>query len=145
MKKKIDPNCTGFTLIELMVVIMIMGVMAMIAMPNLMAYPPKMRLRGAAQVLASDLMAARMEAVKLNRRVYLEYSNSQGYKVAYLDKTLKTKTLTDKFEDVQIASDFGKIWFNSRGISTGTTSIQLTNISGNKNISINLAGRVKIE
>ena len=132
-------------MVELAVTIAIIAVISLVAIPNFLKYPPKMRLNGATRVLASDLMSARIDAVKLNKSVYLEYSNDQAYQVAYLGNVLKSKSLTDEYQDVKISSDFGKIQFDSRGASTGTSTIQLQNASGSKNITINLAGRVNIE
>ena len=125
--------------------IAIIAAVTAIAVPNFMSYPPKMRLNGATRVVASDLMAARMEAVKMNQRVYLAYTGNQQYHIAYLGTVLKTSDLMTEYSDVQFSSDFGKIYFNGRGASTGSSTVQLANASGNKNVTVNLAGRVNIE
>ena len=90
-------------------------------------------------------MATRIEAVKINQSVYLEYSNAQRYQIAYLGKTLKSKIIDNEFKDVKISSDFGKIYFNSCGSSTKAHTINLTSSSGDKKIKISPAGKMKIE
>ena len=146
MKKQIrKKSFRGFTLLELAVTIATVAIVSAVAIPNFLRYPPKIRLNGATRVLASDLMSARIDAVKLKKRIYLEYTGSQAYQVAYLGKVLRSKSLKDEYQDVTISSNFGKIYFDSGGASTGTNTIQLENISGSKSITINLAGKVNIE
>ncbi len=61
----------GFTLVELMTVIVVLTIMATIAAPGMQALIASQRARGAAQDLMSDLMRARSEAVKRNKDVVL--------------------------------------------------------------------------
>lgn len=148
MKKIMNKcDCRGFTMIELLVVIFIMGIMAAIAIPSLLSYMPKSRLSGATRTLAGDLMAARMDAVKMNRTVKVEHLGDKLYKIAYTgvssDKTLKSVDITNEYNDVDIA-DFNLIEFNSRGATVASKTVTLTNPSGSKTIDVSIAGRVKI-
>jgi type IV fimbrial biogenesis protein FimT len=66
---------SGFTLIELIVIIAIVGVFAAIAVPNFLSYMPKHRLNGAARQVMGDLMAARMKAVSQNCDVAVTFAS----------------------------------------------------------------------
>ncbi|MEK9802387.1 MAG: GspH/FimT family pseudopilin [Curvibacter sp.] len=61
----------GFTLIELMTVVVILTVLTLVAAPGLQSLISGQRARSAAHDLISDLILARSEAVKRNRDVVL--------------------------------------------------------------------------
>ena len=56
----------GFTIIEVMIVLAMVGVMVAIAAPNMRDLIVRMRLKTAASDLHTDLMMARSEAIKRN-------------------------------------------------------------------------------
>jgi len=145
---------SGFTLIELMVIIAIMAVSAGIAIPNFLSYMPKHRLNGAARQVMGDLMAARMKAVKLNHRAKVFFYSDHQYKIC--DDADNNGTVADGEGDVllrDIQTEYSDVTFDSsnppdpvfssRGTAT-TTTITLQNSSGLKVITISIAGRVKI-
>lgn len=59
-------NSRGFTLIEVLIVIGIIGVMAAIAIPAISSWLPNYRLKAAARDVYSSMQKARMIAVKSN-------------------------------------------------------------------------------
>ena len=145
---------SGFTLIELIIIIAILAVFAAIAVPNFLSYMPKYRLNGAARQVTGDLMAARMKAVKLNHRVKVFFYSNHQYKIC--DDADNNETVADGEGDVQlrdIQSEYSNVTFDlsktadpvfsSRGTATNRT-ITLQNSSGLKEIKISIAGRVKI-
>lgn len=64
----------GFTLIEAMVVVAIIGILAALAAPAFVKMVERNRLKGAAEALYNDLQLARTEAIKRNRDVKVTFS-----------------------------------------------------------------------
>lgn len=62
---------SGFTLIELMVVIAIIIILAGITVPNIILWLPKYRLNNAANDIQSMIQNARLRAIKENARVVI--------------------------------------------------------------------------
>ncbi|WP_161629896.1 GspH/FimT family pseudopilin [Desulfogranum japonicum] len=69
-------NTSGFTTVELMVVVAIIGIALAIATPALMAYMPNMQLKGAARSLYMALMQAKSEAVRRNVNCVLTFNQA---------------------------------------------------------------------
>ena len=142
----------GFTLIELMIIIAIMGIFAGIAIPNYLAYLPKSRLNGAARQVMGDLMAARMQAVSQNNEFKIFFLNNHEYQVLDDDDNdgnidggewTQTKDIQSEYSDVTFSNVSANPIFYSRGTAYGTT-ITLTNSTGSKYVKVATAGRVKI-
>lgn len=69
-------RANGFSLIELVVAIAIMGVLLTLGLPALTAYSRNIKLRSAAESFLAGLQLARGEAVRLNTNVELILTNS---------------------------------------------------------------------
>lgn len=144
---------SGFTLIELIVIIAIVAVFAGIAVPNFLSYMPKHRLNGAARQVMGDLMAARMKAVKENNRFKVFFLDNHQYKILDDDNNnnvedsgewTNTKDIQREYSDVTFSATADPIFY-PRGTAYGTT-ITLTNSAGStKDVKVHLTGRVKIE
>jgi len=72
MRKKLHRN-SGFTLIELMIVIGMIGILTAISVPAVMKWLPNYRLKAAARDLYSNMQKAKMEAVKRNTNVFIVF------------------------------------------------------------------------
>lgn len=74
MKK--SRSTSGFTLIELVVVISIISIMAVIAIPNFLSWLPNVHFRDASGNLLFDTNLARMTAMKRNREVSIRFADT---------------------------------------------------------------------
>jgi len=68
----------GFTLIELIVVVGIVGIMSAVAVPSFLSWLPDIRLKAAARDLYGASMLAKGEAVKRNRNCALTFNQQIG-------------------------------------------------------------------
>lgn len=137
---------------ELIIVIAVLAIMAAIAIPSFISLLPGMRLNGAARQVMTDLMDARMKAVKLNHRAKI-YFGSSSYTicddaddngtVASGEGDVKTRNIQAEYHDVTLAKTADPV-FQSRGTATGTT-VTVTNSSGSKYVKVAISGRVKID
>lgn len=69
-------NADGFSLVEIMIVIGVLGILMAIALPNFAQWIASERVRGAANDLYAGLMMARSEAMK--RNVQVDVSRTSG-------------------------------------------------------------------
>ncbi len=72
-------NSSGFSFVELMVVIGIVGILSAIAIPAFLSRLPGMRLRAETRELYSDLQKVKLEAIKRNSCVCVDFT-ATGYK-----------------------------------------------------------------
>jgi type IV fimbrial biogenesis protein FimT len=64
----------GFTMVELMIVIVVIAILSAIAVPNIISWLPNYRLKSAARDMLSNFQKAKMEAVKANKDVIIQFT-----------------------------------------------------------------------
>ncbi|MCW5201746.1 GspH/FimT family pseudopilin [Desulfobulbus sp. US2] len=80
----------GFSLVELILVIALLGVLSAVVVPSVLKNLPELRLKNAARNLHADLQKARLLAVKENRKVTVRFHEAGGY--YYIDEDEKGTT-----------------------------------------------------
>lgn len=124
---------SGFTLIQLTIVIALLAILAGVGVPNFLNWLPKYRLRSAARDLYSNLQLAKMSAIKANKKCRVNYyKNPDRYTVDLLSKTIR---LSDYKSGITFQGPNNQtfavaaITFNSRG--TGNSGYAYLTNSGN--------------
>lgn len=75
----------GFSFVELVVVIALIGILAAIAVPTILTMTPNIRLKSAARDLYSNLQRARMEALKNNTSIQVRFVDTAVVDTLYFD------------------------------------------------------------
>jgi len=151
MKSEIKQK--GFTLVEVMIVVAIIGILSAIAVPSISTWLPNIRLKAAARDVFSDMMRAKMEAIKTNTTTSLTFTSGTG--TPCVGGAYKFTNSTGTIIDISMAkdvclstsSDF-PVGFSSRGTASGATgSIMLTHPQSSKTYKITqtIAGGIKIQ
>jgi len=164
-------NTNGFALIELIVVILIIVVLASISIPLMKEIRPNYRLKGAAKDILSNLQNAKLEAIKNNARVvvefttgvYLESGGVGGYQVFIDDgdgggtaedgiwngteQILSSATMPATISLITSGITFTgkKAGFHGQGLPTNAGSVQIRNKTRWYLITVAVSGRIKLE
>ena len=154
---------SAFSLIELSIILAVIGILAAIAIPNIMGMTPLIRLNNAAQGIATDLHFARIRSITIGKECRLNFnvseesytieegnrsSGSTSWNIAADQEERKFNDSSNiyyhKNIDIQSVNQ-NPVVFTPKGLSSTTTEIQIQNDRGNKKeISVNIAGRIKI-
>ena len=150
----------GFTLIEIMITVAIVGILALIAVPNMIGWRAERQLQGAARVFYSDLQNARFTAIREAETVSVLITVPSGDYQIFLDtnqdytldagEEVKNNVTTPSNVTVQNVTLAGnRVQFNSRGmadVGPGADSLEFINTRGDMvRIFLNPLGRLWLQ
>jgi type II secretion system protein H len=155
VKKMIKKKKTsGFTLMELMIVIAIIAIMSSIAIPNFIGWLPERRLDAGAQDILQGLQKSKSKAIMTNRNVIVTFDAAANSFIAFVDEdasndqTAGDLTIVNRNMPAGIelnTPDFGTVTFDNRGIPTTSGVLTLQNTKGNsRTIQLYLSGHSDI-
>jgi prepilin-type N-terminal cleavage/methylation domain-containing protein len=139
----------GFSLIELMTVVVLIGIMASMAGPSMQGYVARQKTRGALDRVTADIGFARLHAVERAQRTWVKVSEAGLLTVETVgaDGALTTVKRTD------LAAEFGgltipnaaELEFTSRGLLsnlTGEATIYVAAGGVEDHLLVSMSGRV---
>jgi type IV fimbrial biogenesis protein FimT len=150
---------TGFTLIELMVVIAIVAIVASMSAPPILRWRTDAKLRGAVSNLRGDLELAKQRAIRENSFVAVLFT-PDGYSI-FVDNGASAGDWIEDADERQIRNrrlpagvniltptsfSNDRTRFTGRGVAENTGTIFIENIRGNQFvISVNRLGRINLQ
>ncbi|NIR45505.1 MAG: prepilin-type N-terminal cleavage/methylation domain-containing protein [Gemmatimonadetes bacterium] len=110
----------GFTLIEVVVVIIVLAVVASITVPRAIKVSPAQKVQRAALSLTRDLEQLRMRAIAAKRRIRVHFYQPQNFYSAFMDVTTDhAGTIAETEEEARAAG------LLIRGSSGGIPGVEL--------------------
>lgn len=153
---------SGFTVVEIMIILAIIGILAAFAVPNFLAWLPGYQLKSAARDMQGDFQRAKFESIQRGGTVTVAFTlgvgNAGGYTI-FVDANGNNVFNAGVAGEVLIkqvgmpgqinlqAVSVGSLAFNSRGMVTTLVEriMTLSNTQGTvAEVRINPSGRVLI-
>jgi prepilin-type N-terminal cleavage/methylation domain-containing protein len=112
----------GFTLMEVLITIAIIGIVTAIAIPNFITFLPRWRAKVAATDLFSNLQLTKMTAIRKGQNVSVTFTGN-SYVIGLINKTVQLSEYKSGIEFRGPAPEYrtvevSPLTFNSRGMLT---------------------------
>jgi len=154
----------GFTLVEVLTVIAIVGVLSAIAIPSYISLLPNMRLKASARDLYSNMQKAKMAAIKRNKSVAITFNCAALTYTVFADDGSGGGTVNDNVqngsEPTLVSGDmssgvtgcsaaFGGTTppiasFTPQGLPRNPGSVTLSNLSRTYIVTVTNAGAIRL-
>ena len=140
---------SGFSLIELVMIVLVLGIVLAFAIPNLAGFTRTHALRGSVEAIAADLRYARERAIAQNCEVQVHYhalSANTNWHYHVYPPAGGTVTWGGKFKNGVSLQSAGSPWFTPDGRSKSSATIVLSDVRGNRDtVSVLTSGLVLIK
>ncbi|MFH2064556.1 MAG: GspH/FimT family pseudopilin [Pseudomonadota bacterium] len=136
----------GFTIVEMLIVIVIMAILATVAVPNIISWRANATLSGDTRTLKADFELARSTAIKNNTTATITFDTGNNrYSITSGGDTVLSRNLTNtSIIGTALAVTGNETIFDSRGRTDNTGNVTLSNGSRNTKVSISMIGSVRV-
>ncbi len=145
----VSASPAGFTLMELMVIIAIIGILTAVATPNVISWRNNAQLNGAVREVKAAIENVRMAAIKSNLDASLTFDGTRTFTTQtqeLVGGTPNTKTVNHQLApNVTVADNAGgTLTFNSRGMTANMMMITVTRGGSSRTITVAITGSSRV-
>ena len=120
----------GFSLIEVLVVITVIGILASLATPSFNETIARRRIQGATEKLYADLQFTRSEAIKTNTKLFLNFDVTNACYGRAIVNNCNCNTNVPACDKIYNLSDFNDVSFDNASFAGGVTYTSFDPVGG---------------